>query len=240
MSRLLPPLSRETRALLDQERAPLVQPLAVRLRAVARARASLTASPQASTPVLRRALGARWFLATALTCAAAAAAGATAYELRVRFAAPASPAAGTLPARSALQPGGPRRAPVAETDSGNDDLDQATPAPTGRREPLPARARPAAGTPSRAEAARSELRLLRQARGAVAREDFASALGPIAEHGRRFASGRLAEEREALRVKALAGLGRLVDARRAAEAFKVRFPRSVLLPAVSRLAETAP
>jgi hypothetical protein len=76
---------------------------------------------------------------------------------------------------------------------------------------------------------------LGQARTAVARQDFAAALAPIAEHRRRFKEGRLAEEREALRVKALSGLGRTEDARRASDAFEARFPRSVLLPAVRRM-----
>jgi hypothetical protein len=74
------------------------------------------------------------------------------------------------------------------------------------------------------------------ARRAVARQDFAAALGPIGEHARRFKDGRLTEEREALRVKALSGLGRVAEARHAAQAFEARFPRSVLLPAVSHMA----
>ena len=87
-----------------------------------------------------------------------------------------------------------------------------------------------------AGAARAELRLLRQARAAVAREDHAAALPFLAEHVRRFKNGRLAEEREALRVKALAGAGRLDEAQIAAAAFRARFSRSVLLPVVSQLA----
>jgi hypothetical protein len=51
----------------------------------------------------------------------------------------------------------------------------------------------------------------------------------LAEHGRRFPSGSLAEEREALRVRALSGSGQSDAARRAARAFATRFPRSVLL-----------
>jgi hypothetical protein len=93
---------------------------------------------------------------------------------------------------------------------------------------------------SPADAAREELRLLRQARAAVSRADYAGAMPPIAEHARRFRDGRLAEEREALRVKALAGLGRTDEARRAAAAFEERFPRSVLLPAVNRMPASAP
>ena len=78
-----------------------------------------------------------------------------------------------------------------------------------------------------------ELRLLRPARAAVAQGDLAGALARLAEHARRFRNGRLAEEREALRVKALAGLGRMEEARGAAAAFETRFPHSVLVPAVS-------
>jgi hypothetical protein len=94
--------------------------------------------------------------------------------------------------------------------------------------------------PSPSGAVRDELRLLRRARGAVAREDFAAALLPIIEHARRFRNGRLAEEREALRVKALVGLGRTEDARRAAASFEARFPNSVLLPAVNQMSVARP
>jgi outer membrane protein assembly factor BamD (BamD/ComL family) len=70
--------------------------------------------------------------------------------------------------------------------------------------------------------------VLEPARQAVSAGNFASALGSIAAHERRFPHGRLAEEREALRVKALRGLGRADDARRAAAEFRQQFPRSVL------------
>jgi len=86
-------------------------------------------------------------------------------------------------------------------------------------------------SPSRFGAARDEP-LQRRARDAVARKDFAAALPPIVEHARRFKNGRLAEEREALRLKALVGLGRTEDARRAAAAFEARLQRGELLPAV--------
>jgi len=78
-----------------------------------------------------------------------------------------------------------------------------------------------------------------QARAAVARQDYASALPPLGEHARRFKNGRLAEEREALHVRALAGLGRTDEARRAAHRFEARFPRSVLLPAVKQMSASA-
>jgi hypothetical protein len=76
----------------------------------------------------------------------------------------------------------------------------------------------------------AELALLSRAQVAYAGQDFSSALTLVAEHGRRFPHGRLAEEREALRVRSLAKSGRADEARRAAAAFAERFPRSVMLP----------
>ena len=81
---------------------------------------------------------------------------------------------------------------------------------------------------------------MRQARAAVARGDFEVALSATSEHARRFKNGRLVEEREALRVKALMGLGRAEEARHAAAAFRARFPRSVLLPTVGQMPVSRP
>ena len=88
----------------------------------------------------------------------------------------------------------------------------------------------AARTANAQESYAAELRLLHRAQVAYAGEDFSAALMLVAEHARRFPNGRLAEEREALRVRSLAGAGRSEDARRATAAFAARFPRSVLLP----------
>ena len=71
--------------------------------------------------------------------------------------------------------------------------------------------------------------MLQPARAAVARADVTAALAAIAEHERRFPNGQLTEEREALRVLALAGAHRSEEARRAAATFRKRFPRSMLL-----------
>jgi len=94
---------------------------------------------------------------------------------------------------------------------------------------------------TRAEAAVSaresytaELSLLQRAQAAYADHNFATTLLLVSEHTRRFPNGRLAEEREALHVKALVGAGRETEAHRAATAFASRFPRSALLPRLSR------
>lgn len=79
----------------------------------------------------------------------------------------------------------------------------------------------------------AELDLLQRAHAAYTRRDFSIALKLVAEHAHRFPNGPLAEQSEALRVRSLLGAGRADDAHRAAAAFKVRFPRSVLLPRVA-------
>ncbi len=76
----------------------------------------------------------------------------------------------------------------------------------------------------------AELALLQRAHDAYTRHEFSTAVALVGEHARRFPTGRLAEEREALRVRSLLGSGRSEEARQAAAAFAVRFPRSVLLP----------
>ena len=222
MKRSPPPLSHEVRMLIDHERQIPVLTEPVRARALARARAALVAGigRRAVAPAPRP----RWAAVAAAVCIVGAAAGAAAYQIRAHFAALASPRAA-----APVETLAPRPAPAVSSARTSE----------ASAAPAPARA-PGSPTLSRADASRAELRLLRQARAAVAGEDYADALPLISEHARRFRQGRLAEEREALRVKALAGLGRTDDARRAAAAFRARFPRSVLLPAVSQMPAAGP
>lgn len=209
-----PPLPPDVQAILDQERSIPALPPAVRARALATARAAVAAGTVAP-PMGPPTTWVRWAAVAALTAAAGAAGGAIAYRRHAKHpdavterAIPAvAPALATPPIAPAVEVSVPVR-PLLEEPTNED----------GRRTKL--------------VVPQEELRLLRQARAAVARGAFAAALAPIAEHARLFEDGRLAEEREALRVKALAGLGRKDEARRAASAFQTRFPRSVLLPAV--------
>jgi hypothetical protein len=216
MSRSQPPLPPDVRALLDHEREIQPLPATVRARALARAHAAVVAGgSRVATPA--PAPRTRWAAAAAVVCLLSVAVGASAYQIRARIHLATPPSRPPAAAPVQAPPPSVRSAPIAEV------VPEA---------PAPAPVPPAL---SRADAARAELRLLRQARAAVAREDYPAALPPIAEHARRFKDGRLTEEREALRVKALAGLGRSEDARRAAAAFRARFPRSVLLPAVNQM-----
>jgi ferric-dicitrate binding protein FerR (iron transport regulator) len=76
----------------------------------------------------------------------------------------------------------------------------------------------------------SELQLLSRARTAIAADKHEAAIRWIRAHQQRFPNGQLIEEREALRVKALRGMGQEQKARQAAGEFRQRFPKSVLSP----------
>ena len=93
---------------------------------------------------------------------------------------------------------------------------------------------------SKHDALSEELLLLSRARQADARGDFTGVLATLAEHERSYPAGRLSEEREVLRVKALVALGRLDEARRAGARFARRFPRSVLVPKVNEMLGSPP
>lgn len=228
----VPPLSSRAREFLELERELPSVSAARRDRALARARSAARAGE--APVVLRpsaRVSRMRWVaVAAALVCTAAAASATmlawrsrASSEGRSSFAAAAGvQGAGAGPRagfRSADLPVADPSLAAAETPS----------------EPAASRgAKPAAianhATPR--EALPDELRLLAPAREALARRDFGPALAALNEHARRFREGRLVEEREALRVKALAGLGRFKEARAAAAAFRQRFPHSAVLPAI--------
>ncbi len=127
----------------------------------------------------------------------------------------------------------PRRAEL-ETAPGQPALAAELPAPKkSDRDAAPRRS-------NRADAHTLELGVLQRARAAVASGQFPTALEAIAEHQRRFPTGILQEEREALRVKALAGLGKTEEARKAARRFGEKFPNSVLSPRLEEATQKAP
>ena len=210
-----PPLEPELGRLLDAERAIPVVPADVRARVMARVRAEMVAQPVVRPARRVRSVGPLRFAAAAGLVLAAAGAFA-AFQARTRDVPVRAP--GSAPAHLA-SPASPPAAPEPVT----------TPA-VEAREAMP-RSAPAA-THARARDYEAELRLLRDAREAAGVRRFDAALASLAEHARRFPAGRLVEEREALRIQALSRLGRGGEARRAAAAFRVRFPRSVLVPRV--------
>jgi hypothetical protein len=131
--------------------------------------------------------------------------------------------------------------PPAQAEQAEVQVDESSP-PSTSPEPAPTIPRPARARPAKpaaeAQAYAMELLVLQPALEAVARRDFASSLAAIAAHQRRFPAGQLAEEREALRVKALLGLGRVPEAVHAGALFRERFPHSALLGQIQDLLVT--
>ena len=204
--------------LLDTARVVPRQPDIVRARALVRARAALATGATFEPSSVSRGRGRRLGVAATVCLAfAGGAAGATAaLHDRGWWSRPvdALPSAATAPLSTA----------IAETDPAPaDPLVSAGPAKVisskrSRRPQVPPRGSYAA-----------ELECLERAQVAFAGRDFRGALAASAEHARGFPNGWLAEQREALRVRSLAGAGRTAEAHAAAIAFRERFPRSVLL-----------
>jgi hypothetical protein len=219
-----PPLSPELEALLAPHRALVPLAPAIEARAVARAAAAAAESPvQGAGRVSSRP---RWVFAAA--AGAVLALGAAAYAARAWIGVPSSGA----PARVAPIASPRAREPSPAVVSVTPEVE---PPPTIAPR-VPPHARRASGKTYAAPVpTNAELQLLRTARQDVTRGDFARALTVIEEHVRRFRNGGLVEEREALRVKSLAGLRRHEEARRAAVAFHARFPHSVFLSTFERM-----
>jgi len=225
MKRDEPPVDAELESLLERGRVIPRLPDVIRARALARARATAAAAATVSAPARTAVARGRglWIAVAASLALVLGAAGATA-ALR-----------GWLPwQREPSPPSSPGPVPPVTAAAAASD----EPAPSERAPETTSIAKPQrpARTATAQESYAAELQLLQRAHAAYTRRDFSSALVLVAEHGRRFPNGRLAEQREALRVRSLAGSGRGDEARRAVAGFAVRFPRSVLL---QRLQETA-
>ena len=227
------PFSPSVEALLASERIVEAQPEDVRGRALARARAAISgAAPAPRARTWWGGWGLRFAVAVVVATAAVSAAAIRARHKRVdgptaTGAPSATPGSSTLDRERARHDEGSVAAPPAFPSSSQAEVrDHTEPAPKNEGTARPAHA--ASPRPAYERYA-LELKVLQPARAAVARGDFSSALASIAEHERRFPDGELTEEREALRVQALSGLGRTEEASRAATAFRQRFPGSVLL-----------
>jgi type IV secretory pathway VirB10-like protein len=245
MRRKPEPLDPEIAALLASERAFPSQPEETRRRALTRARAALAGSAGHSLrPGSSRLLRGRPLAGVAVGIAAAVAAWAAVREAsREPAPMPGSVDSIQTPATSPSGAETPPAAAPAPIEA--PELEEPELALPHRANSAPADAATlgrAASAPqtARADSYDAELRWLDRARAAVARRDFTSALAAIARHEREFPAGKLAEERDALRIKALLSLGRGDEARRAAAAFRRGFPRSALLPRVEEMMHAAP
>jgi hypothetical protein len=127
---------------------------------------------------------------------------------------------------------GPRREPTLDDvlselprlDAGNGDR---------RRAPRPGTARRDGGGAADYDADLARERaLIETARTALLRRDPQAASVALERHLERFPRGRLREERQALRVQAMAASGQAAQARALADEFRRLYPRSLLLPLV--------
>jgi hypothetical protein len=215
-----PPLSPELEALLAPHRAVL--PLAPSIEARALARAAAAAPEHRAGRVPARPW---WVFAAA--AGAVLVLGAGAYAARAWIGIPSARAPADVAPKASR--GGSAQAVVSPAPRTEEPATVAPEAPPRRRI--------VGKTTAPVLPTNAELQLLRAARHDVTNGDFAGALAIIAEHVRRFRNGGLVEEREALRVKSLAGLGRHQEAQRAAAAFHARFPHSVFLSTFERMKE---
>jgi hypothetical protein len=129
----------------------------------------------------------------------------------------------------------------------------ATPAPraplsaskpaTHKTERLPASSPPAATSAPPLEqpsALEQERNALDTARTALARGDAQGALRLLAGHARDYPNGAFAEERAALRIQALAISGADAQAHKSLEEFRVKYPKSLMLPAIEESLKPSP
>jgi hypothetical protein len=93
---------------------------------------------------------------------------------------------------------------------------------------------PKADARSTSGALSAELGVLDMARSKLADGDARGALGVLDEYAKTYPRGRLGLEAEVLRIDALARAGETGAAKKRAEAFVKRYPKSVLAPRVRR------
>lgn len=121
-------------------------------------------------------------------------------------------------------------APTSVLDAGTFEAVEPSPPPPPRG---PSRTEPTTRSDETFERDR-ERTLIERARSALARGRYEDALGAIERHRRLYRNSALIEEREALYVQALLGLGRAEEADRALTNFRSRFPHSLFGPALER------
>jgi hypothetical protein len=227
MSESMPPPDPELSAMLQSLRE--IEPAPAEVRARARVRlmsAAMGAGPQGGTASVRpgRALLTGKAGVAVVAFLLGGVAGAGLYAMMRPAPAPRvvyveRPA----PASEARSAGPPLPAPIAEP-------------PQMATAPGASAATTASVGPSRAVSRVSQLSaertLLDEARAALSTGDPSRALDRLDRHRRMFGAPILGEERDALRVEALAKEGRGDEARTAADAFRKRWPDSLFSSAV--------
>ena len=225
------PLAQDLDALLDAERRYPDPPAQVRARVLARVRATMGGAPAAPMAGTATALAARPVVLALATFALGVATGIGAKAWIDR--APDPPAE---PAPSTARPSRPEPpAPVASQS------DPFRPPEVSLSPEKPPAVRPHAGRAAPVEdALEAERVVLQLARAHLAAGNGPAALQQIERHERAFPGGTLAEEREALAVKALLLTANHAAARTRAAEFRRHYPRSIYLPAVEQALESMP
>lgn len=130
----------------------------------------------------------------------------------------------------------PAVAPSSEDKQPPSPKPPAAARPQMKRESPPRRVEtvPAPESPPRSEAPLfgRDGSLLEAARSSNATGRYADALSAVTQHEQEYPSSQFEQEREALRIQALVGLGRQDEARALARRFEQRFPESILLEAI--------
>jgi hypothetical protein len=118
----------------------------------------------------------------------------------------------------------------------------APPAPESGEEPANSVHKPLARSlpVSGARDLAAERALLDRVQRALRAGDIVGAQRAIDAHTRRFPTGILAEEREALAIKTLVAAGRQQEAQKRAAAFRERFPGGLFQPSIDEPAQSIP
>ena len=234
----LPDLPSDIAHLLDEARGTPGAPDAQRRRVAARLALSVGMAVPAASLAGARVVGHAWLGKVVGLAAFVALTGGLA---RLATHHPAGPATVTVTRSGAPRSDPPRDLGARVTAPTTSPIaDPSAPAPAPVLPPLVHPASSTAATTNDEDRSfRDELALLDRALAALGRDDPAGASSTLAVHARRFPRGRLAPEREALRVRCAAAGGDAAAAEIARRRFHRRFPDSVLGAAVDRAVEGA-
>jgi hypothetical protein len=240
----LPPLDPQVASLLVSEKILVACDAEVKARGFARAAAAAASGPVAPPPPVHsvwRHSGARLSLSAAGFVLIAAAGSAAFQAWRHAGRPPEAYAPRRISQRIEASPNQAlgNATAVGQTGSVSPGVPEPGSSAQPRHESSPMVAAPTdvKPAPTAPEPIAVGLGLLKRARVAVTRGDFSGALALLAKHEDRFPTGPLTEEREALRIRSLSGLGREGEAQRAAASFRVRFPHSVFLSHMTEISQ---
>jgi hypothetical protein len=138
----------------------------------------------------------------------------------------------TVDAGAALLPAASGDETPIPSGSSSSPLDEPPPRALPHSTAPPSAVTSAPSSASSRGALERERELLDVARAELARGRPDDALTTVEQHARRWPNGLLAEERDVVRIQALAAEGRTAEVSRWAAQFRRTYPKSMLLPAV--------